>query len=111
MSDLVPPTGLIRPVTPQIPAGMDAERARRVAEDFEVSFLSAMLQPMFAGLSTEAPFGGGAGEATWRSFLVDAMARQTVRSGGIGVSDAIQRELVALQAAAEPETPAPEEAA
>ena len=106
MSDLAPPTTLLRPAAAApAAAGLDPARARRVAEDFEASFLSAMLQPMFASLSTEAPFGGGAGEATWRSFLVDAMARQTVRNGGVGVSDAIQRELLALQAARAPLTP------
>jgi len=98
MSDLVPSPELIRPVLPQLPAaGADL---RGVAEEFEAVFLAQMLQPMFAGLSTEAPFGGGAGEQTWRSFLVDAMARQVARGGGIGLADHVQRELVAMQATA-----------
>lgn len=109
MDPVVPPIELLRP-TPAAPGqGLDPARARQVAEEFEATFLSIMLQPMFASLSTEAPFGGGAGEAAWRSFLVDAMARQAVRAGGIGVSDALQRELIAMQATRS--EPAPEEPA
>lgn len=110
MSELTAPVALLRAAPAAPGQGLDPARARHVAQEFEVSFLSAMLQPMFASLSTEAPFGGGAGEATWRSFLVDAMARQAVRNGGVGVSDAIQRELVALQAG-RPDLTAPEETA
>ena len=77
----------------------------RLAEEtryFEATFLSQMLQPMFAGLSTEAPFGGGAGEQTWRSFMVDAMARRVASGGGIGLADHVQRELIAMQGGAAP---------
>lgn len=70
---------------------------RRTAEAFEASFLSIMFQQMFTGVSPEAPFGGGQGEAAFRSFLTDAFAAQTVKSGGIGVADAVAREMLKLQ--------------
>ncbi|HAV48888.1 MAG TPA: rod-binding protein, partial [Brevundimonas sp.] len=70
---------LLRPV--QTPT-LRQDRMRETAEDFEASFIAQMLRPMFEGLSTEAPFGGGEAETTWRSFLIDEMAKQTVRSGG-----------------------------
>ena len=78
----------------------DLARKQRVAEaaqKFEASFLSAMLQPMFAGLSTEAPFGGGDAEAMFKSFMTDAIAKQTAKQGGLGIGDLVQREMLKLQ--------------
>ena len=77
-----------------------ASRKQKVAETaqaFEASFLSAMLQPMFASLSTEAPFGGGKGEEMFRSFLTEAIAKQVAKGGGVGVADVVQREMLKLQ--------------
>lgn len=110
MSDLVPSPALTRPVLPSLPMAGSSDDVRRVAEDFEATFLARMLQPMFEGLSTDGPFGGGNAEATWRGFLVDAMARQVTQSGGIGLADHVQRELLSLQTL--PANPAlPEETA
>jgi len=85
------------------PAAVDAAdlarrgKIRQTAQSFEASFLSAMLQPMFEGLEAEAPFGGGSGETLFRSFLTEAMAKQMVRSGGIGMTAAVEREMLKLQ--------------
>ena len=79
------------------PARPVPERMRETAEQFETSFLAQMMRPMFEGLSTEAPIGGGEAEATWRSFLVDAMAEQTVRAGGIGLADKVVAEMIRMQ--------------
>ena len=73
------------------------ERMRKTAEDFEASFLSQMLKPMFEGLKTDGPFGGGEAESTWRSFLIDAMAKQTVNAGGIGLADTVMAEMIKMQ--------------
>ena len=73
------------------------ERMRETAEAFEASFLAQMLKPMFDGLSTEAPFGGGEAESTWRGFLVEAMAKQTAKAGGVGLSDRIVSEMLRMQ--------------
>lgn len=85
---------LLRPAT--APAVVPA-RIRETAEAFEASFLAQMLKPMFEGLSTEAPFGGGEAEATWRSFLVEAMAKQTARAGGVGLADSVMAEMMRMQ--------------
>lgn len=108
MSDLIPSPALTRPVTPTLPMVGPGEDVRRVAQDFETTFLAQMLQPMFAGLETDGPFGGGHAEATWRGFLIDAMARQVSSGGGIGLADHVQRELLALQTVPVQPTP-PEE--
>lgn len=103
MDAYAPPVSLLRPspTTPVAPAGLDEARIRKAARDFEASFISAMLQPVFEALPTDGAFGGGSGEAAFRSFMVDAMARETARRGGVGLSDVVARELIAMQAAAQ----------
>lgn len=96
MSDLALPAALISPAAPPV---LDPSRMRETALEFEAAFLTQMLKPMFDGLSTEAPFGGGHAEETWRSFLVEAMARQTARAGGVGVADHVMAEMMRMQGA------------
>ncbi len=73
------------------------EKARVQSREFEQVFLANMLNQMFSGLSTEAPFGGGQAEETWRGMLVDRYADTIARSGGIGVADAVYRQLLQVQ--------------
>lgn len=81
---------------PAAPAA-DAARMRRTAQEFEATFLAQMLRPMFEGLSTEAPFGGGHAEETWRGFLIDEMGKQISRAGGIGLADQVMAEMIRMQ--------------
>lgn len=94
MSDLTVSPALLQPAAP--PAVV-AERMRETAEQFEASFLAQMMRPMFEGLRTDGPFGGGQAEGTWRSFMLDAMARQTVRAGGIGLADQVVAQMLKMQ--------------
>lgn len=71
--------------------------AEKVATEFEHMFLSQMLQPMFAGLSTEAPFGGGSGEEMFKPMLIDQYAGAIASRGGIGVKDTVLKEILKLQ--------------
>lgn len=89
---------LLRPVaaTPRSSGQADA-RMRETAQKFEATFLAQMMKPMFEGLQTDGLGGGGEGEATWRSFLIDAMAQQTVRAGGIGLADTVMAEMIKMQ--------------
>ncbi|OYW10534.1 MAG: hypothetical protein B7Z53_00735 [Rhodospirillales bacterium 12-71-4] len=83
---------------------------RRTAQDFEAQALGALLQPMFQGLDTKGPFGGGAAEGQWRPLLVDAIARDLARGSGLGIGDAVLREMTRLAGAPtppNPETPTP----
>jgi Rod binding domain-containing protein len=70
---------------------------RRVAQEFEAQAISAMFQPVFAALPTGGPFGGGQAEAQWRPMLVDAIAREMTRAGGLGIGAAVQQELLRAQ--------------
>jgi Rod binding domain-containing protein len=70
---------------------------RQTAEKFEEQFLSIMLQQMFEGVNVSAPFGGGPGEEMFKSFMTEAMAKQMTRTGGIGLTDQVSREMLKLQ--------------
>ena len=79
-----------------------AELAKRgqiakTAQDFEASFLSVMLQSMFQGVKQQEPFGGGQGEEMFKSFFTDAVAKQVTKSGGIGLSATVEREMLKMQ--------------
>ena len=74
--------------------------ARATAEDFESVFLNTMLSQMFAGIETPEPFGGGHAEETYRGLMIEEYAKAITQSGGIGIADAIERQLIELQEAA-----------
>lgn len=83
------------------PIGADPTLAKRqqiaaTAKDFETSFLSIMFGQMFANVGAGS-FGGGHGEQMFKSMLTEAMAEQTVKTGGIGVSTSVAREMLKLQ--------------
>lgn len=65
---------------------------REAAVNFETVFLAQMLD--FAGVGkTPEAFGGGIGEETFRSFLVQEHARLIVDRGGIGLAETIYQSL------------------
>jgi flagellar protein FlgJ len=85
-----------------LPSALSPELARRAdiretAQKFEASFLAIMLQQMFEGVEPAAPFDGGPGEAMFKSFMTEAMAKQVTKAGGIGVTDTVAREMLKLQ--------------
>jgi flagellar protein FlgJ len=96
-------------LTPQVDAATQAPAAvsaadlakrgqiGKTAQNFEASFLTSMLQNMFSKVDTSPPFSGGEGEDMWKSFLAEAMAKQMAKHGGIGVSRAVEREMLKLQ--------------
>ncbi|MEO0413309.1 MAG: rod-binding protein [Pseudomonadota bacterium] len=52
---------------------------------------------MFSGLETDGPFGGGNSEEMYRSMMVQEYGKAISASGGIGISDVIERQLLSLQ--------------
>lgn len=67
---------------------------QRAATQFETQALGILLQPVFATAdASRGPFGGGPAEAQWRPMLVDAYAAAAVRAGGLGIAQAVFREL------------------
>ncbi len=78
--------------TPQTP-----DKARAAAEEFEAFFLSQFLNSMSAGVETDGMFGGGESEKIFQSMMNDEYAKSMSRQGGVGIADAVYREMLALQ--------------
>ena len=96
---LTRPTGLI-----ETPARSDAAakqavdpKVRALAEEFEAMFLSQMLAPMFENLQSDGPFGGGSSEVVYRSLMVQEYGNAIAEAGGIGIAEAVQREILKIQ--------------
>ncbi len=86
-----------RASAPTIGKPTNLEDARRVSEEFEAFFLSQVMQPMFANLGAEEPFGGGLAEDMWQSLMVDEYGKAMARAGGIGIADAVLRQIILMQ--------------
>lgn len=81
-------------------AAKEAKQRARIADTaktFEASFMSVMMQQMFEGVKTSEPFGGGNGEAMFKSVLTDAMSKEVTKAGGVGLAATIQREMLKMQ--------------
>jgi flagellar protein FlgJ len=97
MVDIVPPPVSRLPATGLLNAGAPPDELRRIAEQFESVFLNEMLAPMFQGIETDGLGGGGMGEEMFRPMLIEQYATALSHSGGIGLADAIVRELTRMQ--------------
>ena len=84
---------------PQLPLATPEQRRRiqATAQDFEGQLLGLLMQPMFDGLQTDGPFGGGNSEGTYKAFLVEAIGKQVAKAGGVGLSDPVAREMLKMQ--------------
>jgi hypothetical protein len=86
MPPLLPPAAdprLAAPPAAPRPPGSEAAAAR-AARDFE-------------GLGKGGAFGGGTAEEMWRPMLVNEFARVIAAGGGLGIADAVMRQMLAMQ--------------
>ena len=90
--------------SPAPPAAEDAlppaqiAKLKKAAQDFEAMALGQMLAPMFNTVDTaNSFFGGGAGEATFKPMMVDAIARQIAAHGGLGLAAPVYASLLHAQ--------------
>jgi flagellar protein FlgJ len=73
-------------------------RAWKAAQDFEAMALGQLLTPIFETVkSSTGPFGGGAGEETWRPMMTQELAKQIGKSGGLGLAVPIYRQMLQMQ--------------
>ncbi|MBL4612527.1 MAG: rod-binding protein [Emcibacter sp.] len=72
-------------------------KARETAESFEAVFLSQILKSMSIGLKSDGPFGGGHSEEIFQDVMNEEIAKQIARNGGVGLSDAVYREILKTQ--------------
>ncbi len=77
--------------------GMDAAKVDEVAADFEAQFIASMMENMFSTLEVDSEFGGGNAEEVYRSMLVNEYGKLIARTGGVGVSDHVRREMMRMQ--------------
>ena len=66
---------------------------REQSEKFEAAFLTEMLRHSGLGKMRDG-LNGGAGEARFSGFLIEAYAEKLSQSGQIGLADRIYRDLV-----------------
>jgi Rod binding domain-containing protein len=67
------------------------------AQQFEGMFMAQMLEFMWKGIETNDYFGGGAGEETWRHFMIEEYGNISAKSGSLGIADAVRAELIKAQ--------------
>jgi peptidoglycan hydrolase FlgJ len=78
-------------------AAADEAAAKKAGSQFESVFISEFLGSMFEGISTDGPFGGGEGEAMFRSLMLDEYGKQIESRGGFGLAAAVTKQLLAAQ--------------
>jgi Rod binding domain-containing protein len=82
------------------PASMsehDFSALKEHAQGLEGLFLHTLISEMFSSLETEAPFGGGFAEETWRGMMAEEYSTAFAKAGGIGLADRILSDLIANQ--------------
>jgi Rod binding domain-containing protein len=107
MSDIVGPNTSLAMMQAQQADAMSAakniktakgnEKIDEAATDFEAVFLAEMIKPMFEGISTEAPFGGGKGEEVFRGMMIQEYSKLLAKSGSIGLADSVRTEMIRMQ--------------
>ncbi len=93
----IPPKGKPDDLAARAAGAQTRAQAEAVAKDFERMFIAEMLQPMFAGIETDGEFGGGEGEDAFRPMLIDQYAKAVAGRGGVGVADAVLKEILRMQ--------------
>ena len=81
----------------QVGPAKTVAQATKAAQDFEAVFINEFLGAMFEGIKTDGPFGGGPGEAIFRSLMLDQYSKTIASQGGFGLGDAVKRQLLAAQ--------------
>lgn len=84
------------PIARPAPSG-DAAKAAKAAHDYEGVFIAQLLGSMFQGIPTDGMFGGGPGEAMFRSLLVNQYAASMADQGGFGLAAHMKSELLRHQ--------------
>lgn len=76
------------------------EKLHKQAVDLEGVFLNTLMKEMFSSIDTsEASFGGGFAEETWRGMQAEQFASAIAEKGGVGLADQLMSDLLRLQEA------------
>lgn len=74
------------------------EQARKVARDFEATFLTQVMEEMLKTVDTGS-LDGGFAEEQWRSFLARAYAEEMADRGTTGIAQSVERSIAAYRGA------------
>lgn len=75
----------------------DMEAVTETAKEFEAMFVAEMMKPMFEGISTEPPFGGGKGEEVFRGLMLQEYGKMMAGTGQIGIADHVKQAIIQMQ--------------
>jgi peptidoglycan hydrolase FlgJ len=74
------------------------EKIAKTAKDFESMFLENMMQQVFPQEVGEGPAGeNGTGGQIYRGMMVNEMAKQVAKSGGVGIAESVYRQMLQMQ--------------
>ena len=79
-----------------VKSGRIPPHVAKLAREYEAVFLQTSFQAMF-GEMMDGVGETGAGSATWQSMLVEEYANAIADAGGIGLADAIARDMLQYQ--------------
>lgn len=68
----------------------------KVAQEFEAVFLAQILNGLTNGLEGDGPLAGAESDP-FASMLQDEYAKMISKSGGVGISDAVLKEMLKIQ--------------
>ena len=81
--------------SPGRPTSVD--QMREVAQEFEAVFLAQVLSRINQGFGTDPAAGEAPDQALFHDMFNDEVAKLISRSGGIGVGDAVLKEMLKVQ--------------
>ncbi|TWA64268.1 rod binding protein [Azospirillum baldaniorum] len=70
--------------------------AEKAGQEFEALMVGQMLESMFAGVETGSAFGGGQGERTWRSFMLQEYGKAIAEAGTLGIGRMVEADVARL---------------
>lgn len=70
--------------------------AEKAGQEFEALMVGQMLESMFAGVETGNAFGGGEGERTWRSFMLQEYGKAIAEAGTLGIGHMVEADVARL---------------
>ncbi len=77
----------------------DQDKVAEAAKEFEAVFITEMMKPMFEGIETAAPFGGGKGEEIFRGFMLQEYGKMVAETGSVGIAAHVKQEMIRMQGA------------
>ncbi|MFT6676427.1 MAG: Rod binding domain-containing protein [Sulfitobacter sp.] len=85
-------------LSPEVKARAEALKAEQTSKDFEAVFLTQFVDEMMKSAGPNA-FGGEQQAEMWRSFMSEAVAKQLVEQGGLGLAATVNQAINAYSGA------------